>query len=306
MRAMAAASAGLARRVVMGMLWASEAPRSVARNPSMRPRISSRILRNTWSRSSSEPEAAEGSSKLQWRRAVRAGKMGQRSFALSHTVMTQSQGWARNRSNVFELCPPRSIPTSPMTRIASGWTRVASVPALAASNRSPPSARRKPSAIWLRAELCVQRKSTRRLVTRCSLRRGGRARGEPAARPVAEGADRQHDRHLDQHAHDRRQRRAGCQAEERDRRRHRQLEEVARADQRAGSRHRVRDLEPAGQAVGQARVEIHLDQERDRDQDYMKEVAEDHVALESEDQHEGREERHDRHRLEVREEDLLE
>jgi len=34
-----------------------------------------------------------------------------------------------------------------------GFTAVFSVPALCASNRSPAIARRKPSAIWLRAEL---------------------------------------------------------------------------------------------------------------------------------------------------------
>src|SRR3972149_5054277 len=47
-----------------------------------------------------------------------------------------------------------------MARIARGWTRVASVPALATSKRSPARARRNASAIWLRAELWVQRKST--------------------------------------------------------------------------------------------------------------------------------------------------
>src|SRR6266508_4204286 len=53
------------------------------------------------------------------------------------------------------------MPTSAITRLASGWTRVISVPALATSKRSPASARRNPSAIWLRAELCVQRNKTR-------------------------------------------------------------------------------------------------------------------------------------------------
>jgi hypothetical protein len=55
-----------------------------------------------------------------------------------------------------------SIPTSAMARTASGWTPRASVPALAASQRPPVSVRSHASAIWLRAELWVQRNSTRR------------------------------------------------------------------------------------------------------------------------------------------------
>src|SRR4030095_7907386 len=54
-----------------------------------------------------------------------------------------------------------SMPRSAMARIASGFTDVFSVPALSASYRSAARARRKPSAIWLRAELCVQRNRTR-------------------------------------------------------------------------------------------------------------------------------------------------
>src|SRR5215471_12620146 len=55
------------------------------------------------------------------------------------------------------------MPTSAMARMASGCTEVFSVPALPASKRSPAMERSHPSAIWLRAELCVQRKSTRDL-----------------------------------------------------------------------------------------------------------------------------------------------
>src|SRR2546422_1279046 len=53
------------------------------------------------------------------------------------------------------------MPTSSITRMASGCTRLASVPALWTSRRSSARARRKPSAIWLRAALCVQRTRTR-------------------------------------------------------------------------------------------------------------------------------------------------
>lgn len=51
-------------------------------------RISSRIRRKTASLSSSEPEAAAGSSKLQWMRWARPVKTGQLSRAESHTVIT--------------------------------------------------------------------------------------------------------------------------------------------------------------------------------------------------------------------------
>src|SRR5437016_5611311 len=50
-----------------------------------------------------------------------------------------------------------------MALIASGRTRLASVPAENASKRSPPNARSKASAIWLRAELWVHKNSTRRV-----------------------------------------------------------------------------------------------------------------------------------------------
>src|SRR3954454_12064512 len=54
-----------------------------------------------------------------------------------------------------------STSSSRIASIASGRTWVASVPAEYASKRSPPRWRSNPSAIWLRAELWVQRKRTR-------------------------------------------------------------------------------------------------------------------------------------------------
>lgn len=47
--------------------------------------------------------------------------------------------------------------------------QAAAVPAEKAVYRSPANARNRPSAIWLRAELCVQRKRTRRFSTLCLL-----------------------------------------------------------------------------------------------------------------------------------------
>src|SRR4051794_33947567 len=69
-----------------------------------------------------------------------------------------------NLSRVLLSCPEISTPTSLMARIARGRSRVASVPALDASNRSLVRCRSHPSAIWLRAELWVQMNSTRCLV----------------------------------------------------------------------------------------------------------------------------------------------
>src|SRR5271165_3629652 len=54
-----------------------------------------------------------------------------------------------------------SIPSSRMTAMASGRTWVGRVPALNTSKRLPAMLRKRPSAIWLRAELPVQRMRTR-------------------------------------------------------------------------------------------------------------------------------------------------
>ena len=54
-----------------------------------------------------------------------------------------------------------SMPISRMASIANGFTRAAgSVPALKVSTWRPAFARSRPSAIWLRAELPVQRNKT--------------------------------------------------------------------------------------------------------------------------------------------------
>src|SRR5829696_6371487 len=53
-----------------------------------------------------------------------------------------------------------STPISSIALIASGLTRVASVPALCDSKRSPARCLSRPSAIWLLAELWVHRNRT--------------------------------------------------------------------------------------------------------------------------------------------------
>ena len=54
-----------------------------------------------------------------------------------------------------------SMPISRITSVASGLNLVGETPALATSKRSPAMCRSKPSAIWLLAELPVQRNKTR-------------------------------------------------------------------------------------------------------------------------------------------------
>jgi hypothetical protein len=54
-----------------------------------------------------------------------------------------------------------SMPNSRIAATASARTRVGLTPALCTSKRAPPSWRSNPSAIWLRAELPVQRINTR-------------------------------------------------------------------------------------------------------------------------------------------------
>ena len=60
-----------------------------------------------------------------------------------------------------EFLADKGVDAAAIARTASGLTPRASVPALATSKRSAVRRRSSPSAIWLRAELCVQRKSTR-------------------------------------------------------------------------------------------------------------------------------------------------
>src|SRR5262245_50514199 len=62
------------------------------------------------------------------------------------------------------------MPSSPIARIARGCTRAFSAPALPASKRSPAIRRSRRSAIWLRAEVCVQGNTTRALAMSASRR----------------------------------------------------------------------------------------------------------------------------------------
>src|ERR687894_659269 len=87
-----------------------------------------------------------------------------------------------------------SMPTSRIAATASGRTAVGLTPALSTSKRAPPSWRSSPSAIWLRAELPVQRIRTRfgsdigsASFFRSVARRGGDRRSVATKRRVALG-----------------------------------------------------------------------------------------------------------------------
>src|SRR3954453_19741516 len=118
-----------------------------------------------------------------------------------------------------------SIPVSRMAAIASGRTVPGSVPALSTSKDSPASWRRSPSAIWLRAELPVQRIRTR-VFKRCLA-----AVLEPVLGAIAGRADRQHHRDFHQNADYRGQGGTGIGTEQSNGCRNRQLEKFGRADQ---------------------------------------------------------------------------
>ncbi len=63
-------------------------------------------------------------------------------------------------STDFECCALTSRPSSPSAVTANGFTREGCEPADWTRTASPKSARARPSAIWERAELATQRKST--------------------------------------------------------------------------------------------------------------------------------------------------
>src|SRR3546814_2299084 len=77
------------------------------------------------------------------------------------------------------------------------------------------------------------------------------------------------------------------EAEEADGRGHRQLEEVAGADEGRGCGHTVRLSRRPVQQVGEARVEVDLDEDRHRQQEDDERLGQDLLALEAEQQHQG-------------------
>jgi hypothetical protein len=83
------------------------------------------------------------------------------------------------------------------------------------------------------------------------------------------------------------ERRRGLQAEQRDGGRHRELEEVARADHRARGSDGVAHLQQLHGLVREPEDEDGLHDQRDGDQADVQRVGEDHLTLEGEQQHQG-------------------
>ena len=122
-----------------------------------------KVSRNAARFTSSLPSTSAGSGMPQWASTGWPGKNGQLSFARSQTVITKSHRSWSSPSSPRGVRPVQSMPASASTSTANGLTRAAGrEPALAATNRPPPLVLNSASAIWLRAELPVQRIRMRR------------------------------------------------------------------------------------------------------------------------------------------------
>jgi hypothetical protein len=120
-------------------------------------------------------------------------------------------------------------------------------------------------------------------------------------RTVDDPDDRQHHRHFDQHADDRRQGRAGVEAEQAYRGGHGQFEEVAGSDQRRRTCDAMLFAGETVQQIGEARVEIDLDDDRHGQQQNDDRLRDDPFALEAEQRHQRRQQGDERRRLQRRE-----
>src|SRR5471030_65 len=188
-----------------------------------------------------------------------------------------------------------SMSSSRIAAMASGRTRLGFVPALATSKRSPASWRSNPSAIWLRAELPVQRISTRffSIVISLAPRGTSAACGCMPSRPRASPA-------LPPERLDRCQRRARFRAEERNRGGHGQLEEIRRPDERPRSRYGMLHLEPFHQPVSEARIEINLQGNGNGNQQHMEKAPRDVIRLKGKNEDQRAQQRRRRDRREFR------
>src|SRR5690606_16993498 len=116
--------------------------------------------------------------------------------------------------------------------------------------------------------------------------------------PVYDGDYRQHERNLDEYADDRGEGCARLQSEEADGGCDRELEEVARPDERRRPGHAVRNTELSVEQVGQSRVQHDLDEDRYGQQGDDERLPEDGLALEGEQQDQRDQQGADRERAE--------
>lgn len=103
--------------------------------------------------------------------------------------------------------------------------------------------------------------------------------------------DREHHWHFDQHANDGGEGGAGLEAEQSDRRRHCQLEEVRSPDQRRWAGHAPFRAKLAVQPVSESRVEIDLHEDRHGKRQDHQRLRHDLRALQAEQQHEREQQR---------------
>ena len=95
-------------------------------------------------------------------------------------------------------------------------------------------------------------------------------------------------------------------SKEGDRGRHGEFKEIAGSDQGSRRGDGMGDLQPLHQAVGERRVEVHLQQDWNSDQDDVPDFSGDVVRLKGENQDQGCEQRNHRDRRELWEEGAFE
>jgi MFS transporter, DHA2 family, multidrug resistance protein len=119
----------------------------------------------------------------------------------------------------------------------------------------------------------------------------------PALAAVYDPHDRQHHRHLDENADDSGEGGPGVEAEQADGGGDGELEEVARADQGGGAGDAMLLARGPVQDVGEPSVEVDLDQDWDRQERDDEWLRQDLLALESEQEDQRGQKRHQRERL---------
>lgn len=117
---------------------------------------------------------------------------------------------------------------------------------------------------------------------------------EPVYRLVGDFHEHQHHRHFDQHSDDRGQRHAGIEREQCNRHGDRQFEEVAGADHAGGSRHVMRQFHPLRTQISKEEDEERLKNQGNADQNDVKKIVDDQIALQREDQYQCKQQPGDR------------
>lgn len=177
-------------------------------------------------------------------------------YAIGERALFVSDGLLRRRLWIvpFEKLQTLELSRSPLQR----WLRLATI----RIDTAGASALRHPAIVDLDArdaDALSERLLRLFHVRRASLR-------EAAPRRVGEGDQREHHRHLDQDTDHGGERGAAAEAEQADRHRDRQLEEIGRADQRAGGGDGEGDAPRPGGGISDREDGVGLDEDRRRDE----------------------------------------